>query len=158
VNAYERFSAKVDWRPDERGCLLWTACTYPFGHGQFRLHGRLVRAHRFAWESVNGPIPDGLCVLHQCDVPRCVNPAHLFLGTQLDNIADRDAKGRQARQQGEACGKSKLTEVQVYSIRSYIADGVLLQYEIADMFNVTTGAIGHIKTRRTWSHLATEVR
>ena len=90
----ERFWSKVD-RSGE--CWLWTAAKVQ-GYGSF--DGR--RAHRVAWELAYGPIPKGVgyhgtCVLHRCDTPACVNPAHLRLGTQADNMADRDAKGRQRR-------------------------------------------------------------
>lgn len=64
------------------------------GHRRIWFEGRMRLAHRVAWMITNGPIPDGLCVLHRCDNPPCVNPAHLFLGTVQDNNADRDAKGR----------------------------------------------------------------
>jgi hypothetical protein len=89
-----RFWSKVRITPE---CWLWTARHTRKGYGMFK-QGSLDRlAHRVAWEEVNGPIPPGLCVLHKCDNPPCVRPDHLFLGTQADNIADRDAKGRQAR-------------------------------------------------------------
>lgn len=98
-----RFWAKVQTngpvlRPDLGPCWAWTASTIR-GYGQFHLprdHGRqrTIYAHRFAWELTNGPIPDSLSVLHRCDHPVCVNPNHLFLGTQLDNLADARAKGR----------------------------------------------------------------
>ena len=69
------------------------------GHGRIHYNGRIQRAHRVAWELVYSPINEHEdCVLHKCDNPPCVNPGHLFLGTQLDNIADRDSKGRQRNQ------------------------------------------------------------
>lgn len=92
----ERFWPKVHKRD---GCWLWTASTDSNGYGQSfigRLDGRvrLEHAHRVAWRLTFGDIPDGLNVLHRCDVPRCVNPAHLFLGTDRDNIQDAIGKGR----------------------------------------------------------------
>lgn len=88
----ERFWSKVD-RSGE--CWEWTAGLNQAGYGQFSMWpDRPERAHRFSWVLHNGPIPDDLCVLHACDNRKCVNPAHLFLGTRGDNIRDCFAKGR----------------------------------------------------------------
>ena len=76
------------------GCWLWTGATASYGYGKMMLDGETVRAHRAAYLLLVGPIPDGLYVLHRCDVRRCVNPAHLFLGTPSDNTKDMLAKGR----------------------------------------------------------------
>lgn len=93
-----RFWAKVDRSGGPEACWLWLAgVRNDDGYGQFRLGGRMQQAHRIAYEQANGPIPDGLHVLHRCDVRRCVNPGHLFIGTNADNMADRNAKGRQSR-------------------------------------------------------------
>jgi hypothetical protein len=81
-------------------CLEWMACRDRDGYGQFRIAGKQYKAHRAAWLLANGQVPEGLCVLHRCDNPGCVRLDHLFLGTSADNIADRDAKGRQS--QGDA--------------------------------------------------------
>lgn len=91
----ERFWSKVNKTDD---CWLWTASTVR-GYGQFHVAyadgiAQHLSAHRYAWEHFNGPIPDGLSVLHRCDQPLCVNPIHLFLGTQSDNLHDASRKGR----------------------------------------------------------------
>lgn len=82
-------------------CWLWMAGKNPKGYGQFAVdHATNVSAHRFAWIAFRGPVPAGLCVLHNCpggDNPSCVNPSHLWLGTRGDNNTDRDAKGRSCR-------------------------------------------------------------
>lgn len=112
----ERFLAKVQ-KTD--GCWNWTASKTSEGYGfigEGGRGGRCLRAHRVAYELFVGPIPEGVCVLHRCDNSACVNPSHLFLGTQADNIRDRDAKGRQAR--GEGIKQAKLTWPQVQEIRA----------------------------------------
>lgn len=83
---------------------------------------RLV--HRVAWTVAYGSIPDGLCVLHHCDNPPCVRPDHLFLGTVIDNNADRDAKGRHVPMPGEANGNARLTDRQVVAIRELLRRGM----------------------------------
>ncbi len=92
-----RFAAKVNRRGDGE-CWLWTASGIPGGHGQMmmgsRPNARPYYAHRIAWVIAHGEIPDGMAVLHRCDVPRCVNPAHLFLGDQDANMKDAARKGR----------------------------------------------------------------
>jgi hypothetical protein len=85
----ERFWEKVDRTGD---CWLWTGSGDRYGH--VRLNGKIVQAHRVAWELTNGPIPEGLQCLHTCDRPLCVNPEHLWLGTRSDNMLDMVAKGR----------------------------------------------------------------
>lgn len=92
-----RFWAKVGVVGE---CWEWSTRTnyHPMGYERMRVEGRQWMVHRLSWVIHNGPIPAGLCVLHRCDNPPCVNPAHLFLGTNLDNNRDRDAKGRTRNQ------------------------------------------------------------
>lgn len=90
-----RFDRK--WTPEPNtGCWLWKHGTHKFGYGFFK-HAGEVTAHRVSWVLHNGPIPDGMHVLHRCDVPQCVNPDHLFLGTHTDNMKDCARKGRTQR-------------------------------------------------------------
>jgi len=92
----ERFWPRVDTSGGPDACWPWMGSVSHNGYGRFWLNGRNVPAQRFAWECVNGPMPDGMLGLHTCDNPPCCNPKHVFPGTNLDNMTDRDAKGRQA--------------------------------------------------------------
>lgn len=89
--ALDRFMGKVDASGD---CWVWTGSVAPNGYGRFFLDGKVVYAHRAAYELTHGTIPDGLYVCHHCDNPRCVQPDHLFLGTPSDNALDKVQKGR----------------------------------------------------------------
>lgn len=88
----DRFLQHVSPEPNS-GCHLWTAAVTGKGYGKITDKSADL-AHRVAYILFVGPIPDGLCVLHKCDMPSCVNPDHLFLGTRADNLADMDRKGR----------------------------------------------------------------
>lgn len=91
MSSEERFWAKVNVTDE---CWLWTAQINQNGYGMFSVKGLPVRAHRFAYELLVGPIPDGMVVRHACDVPSCVNPSHLLVGTQADNLRDMRQRGR----------------------------------------------------------------
>ncbi len=130
------------------GCWVWGGSTDHDGYGQFSHDLNDFKAHRVAWEiEYDVLIPAGLCVLHACDNPPCCNPAHLFLGTQGDNTADKVAKGRQLR--GSSIGTTKLTENDVRDIRASDTN----QYELARLYRVQQSQISRIKRRKRWTHL-----
>ncbi len=93
--------------PTAKGCLPWLAIKMSKGYGQIRLNGRMQLAHRVIYELVVGPIPDGLCVLHRCDNPPCVNPEHLFTGTPQDNTDDSMRKGRHSSRIDGPCKRDE---------------------------------------------------
>lgn len=148
----ERFWDKVDVRPGEH-CWEWTACRHDFGYGKFGVSaGNIVGAHRYSWELEHGPIENGLHVLHRCDNPPCVNPAHLFLGTMAANIADMNAKGRQSggSSPGETNPFARLTLDEVKKIRLLVARGVK-QAAVAKEFSVSKPTVSGIVLWRSWS-------
>tara|TARA_R110000751_G_C13691239_1_gene472360 strand:- start:309 stop:848 length:540 start_codon:yes stop_codon:yes gene_type:complete len=131
------------------GCWLWNKARITKGYGHLRRDGTMVLAHRAMFEMFVGPIPDGMFVLHKCDNPPCVNPEHLFLGTQKENMADKIAKGRGNHAKGEANSSAKLTEAQVLEIRS----ATEIHREIGVLFGVAQQTVSNIKNRRTWQHI-----
>lgn len=158
ANFAERFWRKVDRRgPDE--CWLWMGGRTTRGYGQVYLfsigpttgpqHIR-ARAHCVAWELTNGHIPDGLNVCHNCptgDNPSCVNPKHLFLGTQAQNIHDAIRKGR-----FHAFGRQKLDAEQVRQIRALARQG-LTHKAIGERFGIRRHSVCGIVNYRSWQHL-----
>jgi len=93
IPVFQRLRAKVAIDPVS-GCHIWTGWKNLQGYGKIFVDQKHRLTHRIAWQSVHGSIPDGMCVLHRCDRPACVNPNHLFLGDRASNNADRAIKGR----------------------------------------------------------------
>lgn len=129
-----RFEARVR-KAGGCGCWFWTGVLNKGGYGRFVVGGREEMAHRAAWMLFKGEIPDGKLVLHRCDVPACVNPAHLFLGTHADNAMDKMLKGRG--------GTTKLSDEQVREIRALRTEGVKVRV-IAERFGVVTSTVSDI--------------
>jgi len=134
-------------------CWLWNAGKTPNGYGHLKVNQVQYLAHRYSWLLHKGEIPDGLCVLHKCDVKECVNPDHLWLGTKGDNWRDCIAKGRHnPGAKGERCWKAKLTTVQVRSIRQrYLVEHN--QSALAREFGVTSGTICRIVNNTGWKSI-----
>ena len=103
------------------GCFLWPGAVDQSGYGRVMIKGKCREAHRLAFEVFEGPIPEGRCVLHKCDVRCCVNPKHLFLGSRRDNIVDMDRKGRRTVLSGPSHGNSKLSVEAVQEIRAELS-------------------------------------
>lgn len=146
----KRFWPKVD-KTDGHGpagdCWIWTASTDIYGYGIVGVGGRNKGAHRASWEIHNGPIPEGLKVLHHCDNPPCVRPNHLFLGTQKDNMDDMNAKGRRGK------GPAKLTVAQALEIRQLYATGKFSCYRLSLRYGVCRSAVSHVVNRRNFRNL-----
>jgi hypothetical protein len=148
----ERFWSRVH---KAESCWLWTGHRDKDGYGILPYDGKLLRAHRVSWELHNGPIPAGIKVLHSCDTPPCVNPAHLFAGTQRRNIEDMIAKGRgrYSDRHGERNSAAKLSECDVLTIRAEYAAGGVTHADLAAGYGVCATLIGLIVRRERWGHL-----
>lgn len=142
-------------------CWIWTAALFKSGYGNFYVGEQNKRAHRVSWELFRGPIlrvddsPHGTCVLHECDNRRCVNPDHLRLGTQAENIADRESKHRWIPPRGEGHASSKLTEKQVMEI---INSPSRKKSELAREMGVGETTIATIMKGTSWRHLRTAIQ
>jgi len=168
-----RFWAKVDKSGD---CWLWTGAKHSvaFPYGEIGVDGRPRGTHRVSWELAHGPIPPGVCVCHTCDTPACVNPAHLFLGTDADNAWDKVRKGRAPRgdthpnrlhperlrwkdthayRQNPSLMGRKLTAADVLAIRARWEAGDVMQKQLAAEYGVTPTAVCLILKRKSWKHL-----
>jgi hypothetical protein len=152
----DRFWEKVN---KSSACWLWIGATTEFGYGVMWSDGSNVVAHRVSWQLHHGPVPVGMQVCHRCDVPQCVNPHHLFLGTQRDNMLDRETKGRGMRARrwdnraakGERHGFVKLSTSQVIAIREQSSR--LSHSTLAHNYGVCRQTVTDIVSRRTWRHV-----
>lgn len=126
------------------GCWAWTRKVMYRGYGIFTIRGRRFFAHRIAWELTNGPIPEGMVVMHLCDNPPCVNPAHLSIGTHRENAADKITKGRQ--RPGRL---AKLTPEAVREIRVKLAAGAT-RAALGREYSISATTITKIALGRHW--------
>ena len=151
-SVHEHFWSKVATGPLDE-CWEWRASRRGEGYGGFKMNGRVVFAHRAAWELTRGEIPNGLFALHRCDNRLCCNPGHLFLGTIQDNTDDMFAKGRDRKPRGEEHGCAMLTEETVLEIRRRYALGFDSHRTLANDFGVTKTQIYRILARKSWNHI-----
>lgn len=132
----------------ESGCWLWTGTSLK-GYGKMNVKSRTKMAHRVAYEAYIGPIPAGMFVCHKCDVPSCINPNHLFVGTHADNMTDRNKKGNSPK--GIKNGSAKYTKEQISQVKFYLGMGGKSHKEIACITGVHFGTISEIKCGRLWA-------
>lgn len=137
-------------RRSPRGCWEWTGSLDKDGYGAWRIPGFAQLAHRVAFRLFCSDFSEGRCVCHTCDNPRCCNPTHLFIGSDLDNARDRDRKGRGPR--GERNHFATLTPSEVLRIRDLAAGG-MTQREIGNLFGIPRGSVSTIVLRKSWRHL-----
>lgn len=156
----------------EGGCWGWSGKLDSYGRAFLMIGSKAdgsrknCRAARLSYEEFVGPIHEGLCVLHTCDNPSCINPEHLFLGTQADNMADKVAKGRQAKgknhgwaknpdaiPRGSKASRSKLTEEDIRLIRREYDGGGISQRALADRYGVSQRAVWAVLAGVTWGHV-----
>lgn len=147
-----RFWSKVAITANPDKCWQWQAGKSDEGYGSFKVAGKVVGAHRVSFVIANGAITGGLFVLHSCDNRGCVNPKHLFLGTNTDNMRDKVKKGRSNPPglSGEKHGMHKLTGEQVRYIREQYTKGNFSQSELARRMNITISTIHLIVHGKTW--------
>ena len=146
----EEFLARVR----DVGCWFWIGTKYPSGYGAFccgqRGRKKTMRAHRVSWLLFRGEIPDGSGVLHKCGKRDCVNPEHLYLGTDLDNAVDRENDGNTVR--GENVTGARLNEKLVVDIRALYRAGGATYRELGRKYGLTDSAIGSLVRGETWKH------
>jgi len=138
------------------GCWEFKGTISSTGYFEIKIGGRYkpksMKAHRISWIIHKGEIPKGMHVLHRCDNPRCTCPSHLFLGTNHDNVLDKESKGRGNQPKEEDHNKAVLTRKQVKKIKQLLKLGVMAT-KIARDFGVGSSTIYNIKYGNTWRHV-----
>lgn len=158
AKADRRFWSKVDRKSGD--CWIWTGSTDGRGYGNFWLsdQNRNAKAHRWSFVRHGGELTNERpFVLHACDTPACVRPSHLRAGTNAENMAERNLKGRQARLAGEGNGRSRVTEENVLEIRRLRDAGVPLRV-VAAQFKIAIPTVHNIGRRERWVHVAEAVQ
>lgn len=140
----------LKWESNENGCFVVTSHNASSGKMKYplmRIHGKQHKIHRYIFEECFGKIPDGMVVRHKCDNPKCINPEHLELGTQADNIADMDKKGRRISLSGVNNGRAKLTSEKVKEIRQEHTNSIA---KLSKMYGISESQISRILKNESW--------
>lgn len=143
----ERLWDRTD-RTNPSGCWIWRGAKGANGYGVITVNGKWTPVHRYAWAVTNGEIPPGKMICHTCDTPLCINPAHLFPGTSLENNRDRAAKGRNGDQWGDKNSSAKITQAEVEEI--FAQCKIISQKDVARIHGICVGHVYNIihKKRR----------
>lgn len=155
TNSTEKFWNKVDLSYED-DCWNWLGSLDECGYGRYQINKKRKFAHRLSYEIEYGPIPDNLLVCHHCDNPKCVNPKHLFLGTNDDNMKDMARKGRANRSSkniGIENGSHKLSPEQIIEIRELYSTKTISQSKLGKMYGVSQAVIWKIVTHKNWKHI-----
>jgi hypothetical protein len=147
ANKLEKALIERNVKKHPSGCWEWLKFCDGDGYGRVTINSEKFLAHRVAYMVYHGPIPDNLCVLHECDNPSCVNPEHLFLGTPQDNMDDKVAKGR--HHVGERSTSSFLTEADVLDIRASDEGPTALSRK----YGVAQSTVSRIRSGELWKHI-----
>lgn len=153
----EVLHAKTDRRAANE-CWPWLGRKAASGYGVLDQNGKSKRAHRLAWELINGEVPPNMEVCHRCDHPWCVNPAHLWIGTHKDNMADASHKGRSSSMPGESNPSARLTEKEVAEIRAIYRPNVVTQAALGRKYGVSESAIWLIIHNQSWPTVKEQLR
>lgn len=153
-NNIDRFYNKIK-KSKDNDCWIWTGWIMKnsLGYGGFYYKEKDTTAHRASYMIHKGDVPNGMCVCHTCDNPKCVNPDHLWLGTYQDNMDDMKRKKRHNCLKGEKVLKHKLKQSEVKVIRFAYKMGFSNQYQLSKLYNISQSVISEIINRKAWKHV-----
>lgn len=151
-DAFTRFMGHVEVGGSPVSCWFWRGNKPDGRYGHFCYESQTVKAHRWIYELLNGPIPEGMVVRHKCDNPWCVKPSHLEIGTPADNIRDKYERGRNDDRKGENHPLARLHDDDIRRIRKLASVGMRHQ-QLAQLFGMSRQYIGKIVRRQNWKHI-----
>lgn len=152
----QRGRKEITWRIDDNGCWICTSHAFnTYGYAQTKFNGKIKLIHRLMYENKYGEIPKGMCACHKCDNPNCINPRHIFVGTNKDNSEDMVQKRRQSHigspgMKGVNHPQSKLIESDVIKIMN---EKTLNQKQLSLKYGVSQAVISKIRLGQSWKHL-----